>query len=503
MGRGFFSGFIWGSVISVMSLWLVSELTGVASLLSTPPEQVADTAPATGVLDGDALDNGAPVAPSQQGSPQTDPSRQGTALQPANSDTSPQADTNSAAAPVTGPASTSTPEPAQGVAPVLGVLPTDGTTLAPGAQPLSQPTPETAPQIPTSAPAPGHPNPETQTATPANPDAAPPDAQNVPQADPSPTAPAEPAQPAAPATDQIPVTSFSDPQVVATPAVTTAPPAEDANTTDTAPQTDTPPVAPAVKRAASVRTNLLPTIGGQAQAEEPNPEIADEFAPDTPAIVRFAQEFENPQGRPLMAVLLLVDGDQPAGAALPEALPFPVSYVIDASKDSANALMKAHRAAGHEVIMMAPLPEGATPRDVEVSFQTYLNAVPEAVVIMDTPRAVFQSGRIVATQVAEALAATGHGMITYSRGLNSANQVAERENVPAALVFRVFDDNGQDGAAIKRFMDQAAFRAGQQSGVILVGHERAETVTALLEWSLGNRASTVALAPVSAALLAQ
>ena len=39
--------------------------------------------------------------------------------------------------------------------------------------------------------------------------------------------------------------------------------------------------------------------------------------------------------------------------------------------------------------------------------------------------------------------------------------------LPVALVFREFDNAGQDRAAMKRFLDQAAFRAGQQSGVIL------------------------------------
>jgi polysaccharide deacetylase 2 family uncharacterized protein YibQ len=94
-------------------------------------------------------------------------------------------------------------------------------------------------------------------------------------------------------------------------------------------------------------------------------------------------------------------------------------------------------------------------------------------------------------------------MITYSRGMNSAAQVAERAGVHGAIVFREFDNDGQNTAAIKRFLDQAAFRAGQQTGVILVGHNRPETITALLEWSLGNRASTVALAPVSPVLQAQ
>ena len=70
-----------------------------------------------------------------------------------------------------------------------------------------------------------------------------------------------------------------------------------------------------------------------------------------------------------------------------------------------------------------------------------------------------------------------------------------------ALVFREFDGAGQDTATIKRFLDQAAFRAGQQSGVILVGHNRADTISALQEWSLGNRAGTIALAPISVVLL--
>lgn len=222
---------------------------------------------------------------------------------------------------------------------------------------------------------------------------------------------------------------------------------------------------------------------------------------DLPAIRRYAEPFENPENRPMMAIVLLPD---PGGDDAPaQTLPFPVSYAVDASAPDARARMAAYRAAGHEVVALAPLPEGSEPRDVEVAFQSYFDAVPEAVAFLDTPRAQFQSSRKVAAQVAEALAADGQGMITYSRGLNTGLQVAERQGVPVALVFRVIDDAGRKNAAIKRFLDQAAFRAGQMSGVVLIAHDRPETRRALLEWSLGNRASTVSLAPVSAALLAQ
>ena len=56
---------------------------------------------------------------------------------------------------------------------------------------------------------------------------------------------------------------------------------------------------------------------------------------------------------------------------------------------------------------------------------------------------------------------------------------------------------------MRRFLDQAAFRAGQEeAGVIMMGRVRPDTISALLLWGLQDRASRVALAPVSALLLA-
>jgi polysaccharide deacetylase 2 family uncharacterized protein YibQ len=54
---------------------------------------------------------------------------------------------------------------------------------------------------------------------------------------------------------------------------------------------------------------------------------------------------------------------------------------------------------------------------------------------------------------------------------------------------------------IRRFLDQAAFKAGLESGVIMMGRLRPETVSALLLWGLQDRAGQVALAPISAVLL--
>ena len=97
---------------------------------------------------------------------------------------------------------------------------------------------------------------------------------------------------------------------------------------------------------------------------------------------------------------------------------------------------------------------------------------------------------------------TGHGLITFPRGLNTAHQRAQREGVPAGLIFRDIDGDGQSDEQIRRAMDRAAFRARADRPVILVGNATALTVSAIMEWTLGSRAASVTLAPVSAALAA-
>lgn len=132
----------------------------------------------------------------------------------------------------------------------------------------------------------------------------------------------------------------------------------------------------------------------------------------------------------------------------------------------------------------------------------YLDAVPEAVAVMDGTFAGFRGDRAVAQQVAEIAAETGHGLLTFPQGLGTAAQVARQADVPVAEVFRDLDGLGQGNTVIRRFLDQAAFRAGQDGQVVLVGRLRAETISALLIWHQQDRAQRVNLAPLSATILA-
>jgi polysaccharide deacetylase 2 family uncharacterized protein YibQ len=111
-----------------------------------------------------------------------------------------------------------------------------------------------------------------------------------------------------------------------------------------------------------------------------------------------------------------------------------------------------------------------------------------------------QTSREMADQLTQIILASGHGMLLQKSGLNTARKLAEREGIHAGTVFRDFDGNGQSASVMRRFLDQAAFRAGQEGGVVMMGRLQAETISALLIWGLADRASRVALVPVSKVL---
>lgn len=183
--------------------------------------------------------------------------------------------------------------------------------------------------------------------------------------------------------------------------------------------------------------------------------------------------------------------------------PYPVSFAVDANLADAPARMARYRTEGFEVLALVDLPAGARPTDAEVSLDVALSRMSRVVGVMDGTGEGLQGSREVADQVTQILRDSGHGLVAQSKGLDSMPKLAVKQGVPAAAVFRDFDSNDQNARVIRRFLDQAAFKAGQEGGVIVVGRLRPETVKALLVWGLADRASSVALAPVSAVLMSQ
>lgn len=253
-----------------------------------------------------------------------------------------------------------------------------------------------------------------------------------------------------------------------------------------------------------VVTGRLPRIGvGEtAPAPAPSAEVVAEAAPvdpqSLPPLQRFARPFDNPQGKPLFAILLVDDGKEADRAAL-AALSLPLTVVIDPLSEGAAEREAIWRAGGQEVVLsVSGIPQGATASDLEQTFQQLLDRLPDSLAVIDPDGRMFQDNRPLATMVVGILQAEGLGLVTYDRGLNAADQVARRDGVGAARLFRNLDAEGEAAPVIRRYLDRAAFKAAQEGRVAVIGTLRDETVKAIMEWAVEGRSATVALAPVSA-----
>ena len=265
-----------------------------------------------------------------------------------------------------------------------------------------------------------------------------------------------------------------------------------------------------------VKVNRLPSLGASTATAPVVAESETAALPDADVlpveegaipVLRYAQPFENPDGKPVMAIVLVDEGTSLEGAAigLPalRQLPYPVSFAVDTSLPDAPSRMRAYRQEGFEVLALVNLPEGATATDAEVNLSVALERMPEVVGVLEGMTTGVQTTRDSGRQVAQILAQTGHGFVTQNKGLNTVQKLSARAGVPSAVVFRDFDAQGQSARVIGRFLDQAAFRARQEGSVVMLGRMREETIAALLVWALQERASQVALAPVTGALSTQ
>lgn len=271
-------------------------------------------------------------------------------------------------------------------------------------------------------------------------------------------------------------------------------------------------VGPIDDQATGVTTNRLPSIG--AADPEPEAQVADDAAPSPDADARLVDLSTSPlaiernsvpvsdtQGRPLMAVVLKDMGPERTQLQGFDKLPFTLSVILDVNAPDLDEAMAFYRDAGAELVIQADLPPSASPTDAEVNLQVQQPKLDKGVAVYMPPESGFQSNAPLSRQIAEILVASGHGLISEPSGLNTGHKNALKTGVPSGLIFRELDGDGQDNKVIRRFLDNAAFKADLEEGVILMGHAVPQTLTALVEWSVGNRISSVAMVPVSAVLL--
>ncbi|MFN4172437.1 MAG: divergent polysaccharide deacetylase family protein, partial [Pseudorhodobacter sp.] len=245
-----------------------------------------------------------------------------------------------------------------------------------------------------------------------------------------------------------------------------------------------------------VTTGRLPSIAapGAGSATPPATQAMDGGAveppgAEAPAYIQFARSFENPGSKPVFAIVLRDTGGPEIDREALAALPFPVSFAIDPSLPDAETAATIYRRAGQEVVMLATgLPQGATASDVEVTFEVHGRTLAEAVAVLDSESGGVQGNRILAQQVLAVVKGQGRGILSWERGLNAASQIARRDGMQNAVIFRSLDGEGETGPLIRRYLDRAAFKAAQEGRVIVAGTTRPETVAAILEWTVEGRA---------------
>jgi len=250
-------------------------------------------------------------------------------------------------------------------------------------------------------------------------------------------------------------------------------------------------------------SSRMPQIGrahpadtGAAEAAEDTPPGAEQGTGATGALARNAAAFSNPARLPLLSIVI-----EDRGGPLVD-LPFPVTIALPAEMEDAAARASAYRRAGLEVALIPALPEGATPADAEVALSASLSLVPQAAAVLAPQGAALTANRATASQVVAHLARSGHGLLTWRADATGLGQLAAGQGLATGSIYREVDAAGRNLRAVKRFLDDAAFRARLDRPVVVVAQNRPETIAALADWRTGTRADSVALAPLSAALQA-
>lgn len=486
MIRDFVAGILWGGVVAGVGLGVVSQVAPLGArsgddvTLAASAENTPSDAPEV-----------APAAPST-GQAKPEPTAPGGTSETAGTQTSEPGDETVLIAPET-------------TAPKM-VDPADDTVAAlmPGTETPGPKVPEVG-----QAPSPSVPDPsptglsEPEVGTPAKGSVASEAvAENTKpkEADPESSLLAKPEIPKAalPKTDDAkePVESLLEPGLELAPQQPLTPVVPDVVTPAVKPAVLEP--SPALTRTVDgVTIGRLPAIGKDSADIGAPADALAEVAP----ILRYARAFENPASKPLFAIFLIDPGTPEIDRKQLAALPFAVSFVVDPLAANAREAASIYRAGGQEVVMLASgIPKGATASDLEQTFQAHAATLSEAVAVIDLASGGFQDDRVLANQMVQLLKAQGRGLITFDQGLNAADQVARREGVSAAVVFRTLDDGGEDAPVIRRYLDRAAFKAAQEGRVAVIGTARPETIAALLEWTVEGRAASVALAPATAVM---
>jgi polysaccharide deacetylase 2 family uncharacterized protein YibQ len=282
----------------------------------------------------------------------------------------------------------------------------------------------------------------------------------------------------------------------------TAPMTEGADTLGTAPAPEGDSGGIAAERDSPVASGPSPAMPDTPETDQP---LSDPQAqPATPApgadaaLRRNAAAFTNPQGKPLMAIVLMEAAGSTVTFETLENFPYPLSIALKPERRGAAEAAARYRDAGFEVLLTVDLARDVAPAETRAALQEHIARVPQAVAVLEGG-----AGGLPVTGAAPVLAQSGHGLVSRTPEPDPASGLLALAGVPAAPLQRDLDGQWQGVTAIEAALDQAAAAADAQRGVIVLGRMRADTLRALSLWAGQGGARRVALAPVSAVLSAR
>ncbi|MEO1293358.1 MAG: divergent polysaccharide deacetylase family protein [Pseudomonadota bacterium] len=224
------------------------------------------------------------------------------------------------------------------------------------------------------------------------------------------------------------------------------------------------------------------------------------------ALTQFAVPFAAGGDRPLMAIVLIDEGENPALRGGLAALPSPITFGVNADLPDATQVAGQYREAGFEISAIAPgggplaLRADAGEGQVQATLARIFQLVPGATTLMDPIGGPMPSNRSLSEIVLTSLKITGHGLLTHrGEGLNNVPLIADEVGVPSEVIYRIIDD--EVGASnISLALERAVQDAERNGSVIVVGRVRQETVSTIFSWILGEQSDGIEIAPVSAVL---
>lgn len=250
-------------------------------------------------------------------------------------------------------------------------------------------------------------------------------------------------------------------------------------------------------------TSKIPSIEATPEAEA---EVIEKMLTDDRALELNATQYEATD-RPLLGVILLDVGANGLSVDKLKKLNAPLTIAILADAPDASERALAYSAAGFEVIAMASdasdsiLNQALNAIQIQSALDVIFTNVPNAIGLLDSKQANIQKNSRMAKVIVKGFVDSGHGLITYAKGLNSVDREARAAGVRATKVARTLDANSENKAIMVRYLDRVSLDARRDGAAIILGTTAKTTVATIAVWLLSSKGQSVSLAPASAVLL--